>query len=353
MDLDVLHKLCDVLAGDRLAWIYAGAFPDEHTAQLITLGEEVVAFGGEGASARNRLSFILVEVYQNIVRHRVPLSGPLAQGAGRSLFVLRDQGTRQRVAAMDPLPRAEQVALEAQLVRLKGLSAPQLKELFLDRLRSEERSQRGGAGLGLIEMARRSGHGLVHAFDPLDTDHVRFTLELNLGQEAAGDRPGTDLDQLHRMASDLDLLALCRGQLSASLVEALLQVMQREVQLAGGRADALAQAFLAAAELLQSAMAGTPAPLLALARHAAGHYLVLGLPTTEDEELVLRSELANVAGMRPSVRNQHYRNALLGRAGEGAPRLGLLDLARNAAGPLQWSGRACPGGRMLLVQVPV
>ena len=46
-----------------------------------------------------------------------------------------------------------------------------LKELFLDILSDENISDKGGAGLGLIEMARKSGNNIAFDFDKISDEH--------------------------------------------------------------------------------------------------------------------------------------------------------------------------------------
>jgi hypothetical protein len=229
MDAALLHTLYDAFAGDRLAFLYSGSFPDAHTARLIELGEEAVGESAPDRSLRARSAFLVVELYQNIIRHRASLSIDLQDRAGRSLFLLRSNAHGQEVTSMNPIPKRERALLEQQLNALEGMDAEALKERFLDSLQRGSRTMRGGAGLGLIEMARRSGRPLRHRMTGIDRDHLLFTLQVrleeHLGGPASSDRL---LDLLHTATAANGLVLACKGLFNATVIEAVLQLIASE-----------------------------------------------------------------------------------------------------------------------------
>ncbi len=346
-----MHRVYEDLAGHRLAFIYSGSFPDEHTAGLITLGEEIVAMGGLEKGGRNKLAFVLVEAYQNIVRHRANVPKKLERTAGRCLFLVMDGVDHQEVIALDPVPKAEVKALADQLASLQGQGPAQLKELFLGRLRNEQRSARGGAGLGLIEMSRRSGNALEHAFSPLDEEHEMFLLKARLGVPFSERSIGWDLTPIRDTVLALDIIVLCKGRLTAAIQELLLHVLEKEVREDGGDPDTMAKAYLAANVLLGSFGREERPPMIAMCRTGGRHTLVVGMPMTEAEANTMSSDLAQYSEMKPSELQRQYRNVVLGR-GEVAPgTLSLLDLVRTSREPVHWSMHGPEGNRLMQIEV--
>ena len=132
MDIAAAHTLYDALAGDRSSFLYSGAFPDDHTARLIALGEAFLNGQTVRRDELNRLSFVMVEAYQNIIRHR---ARDMAHDPreGRSMFLLRCETDAQHVLAINPVCKKETASLKDMLERLDGLDRSQLKELFQGR----------------------------------------------------------------------------------------------------------------------------------------------------------------------------------------------------------------------------
>ena len=151
-----LIQLFEALAHEQLAVLYSGRFLDEHTANLITLGEEAVGGADAGKALRSRTAFVMVEAYQNVLRHRAqPQPGGVAD---HSTFMFLHHPPGTGVVTVNAVSPAEVPALQSALQRLHGLGLDELKRLFLRSLQGGERTERGGAGLGLIEMARRTGN---------------------------------------------------------------------------------------------------------------------------------------------------------------------------------------------------
>jgi len=347
MDLATIHTLYEALAGDRLGFLYSGQFHDEHTARLIALGEEVLD-GTEGDRAlRTKLAFVMVEAYQNIVRHRTPLPREVELGAGRSLFLLRSGDRGHEVVAVNPVHRSEAGELGGMLERIRGLDLVQLKDLFLRGLQSEKRTGRGGAGLGLIEMARRSGYELRHELRAIDEEHLLFTLRVGVGGPG-GEGP---IAPVHAMVAAQDILLLSRGRSTAGVQEAVLRIIEKDLEELPGRSADRGRAYLAATEFLEGVGNGNPEPIIVLGR-SNGHYaLVVGTRTSAAIADGLEREVAAINALSPQDVRRRYRDLLLGRLPEGGARMaGLLDLAAHSIAPLRFARFPMGGEPLLLVE---
>ncbi|MBK8498430.1 MAG: hypothetical protein IPL52_06320 [Flavobacteriales bacterium] len=350
MDLASVHSLYDVLAADRFDLVYSGRFHDEHTADLIAIGEDASAQSGYERAHRQRLSFVMVEAYQNIVRHRARLSETMERGAGRSLFVMRARDGGDEVVAMDPVADHETRTLDEVLARIGGSDLQQLKQLFLDRLRDGSRTVRGGAGLGLIEMARRSGNGMRHELLPLDAGHRLFVLQVVVGGPTSKATPKDELMRLHTLVASNDLLLLCRSGGSPSAAEAVLRMLEKDE--GDGSSGGVKRAFLAATDWLRQPGLSERS-FVAVGRDRDAHSLVAGgcVPRTDVERW--SSEVAWINSLSPADRERHYRNSMLGRTSGRDFNTGLLDLARQSAEPLRMAVYQVQEGSRFLVEAIV
>lgn len=334
MDAANAHSLWQTLGTGRAAFLYSGRFDDGLSSSLVALGEALFGRDDE-RTLRNRLTFIMVEAYQNIIRHRALLPKDLEQGAGRSLFWVQQYNEGQQVMAINPVPRGEAVELLALLHQLKGLNIVQLKDLFLRGLQGVSRSGRGGAGLGLIEMARRSGHELGHVLTELDADHQLFLLSIMVGATSAATNLSVKALEVHDIVARQDIVMAFQGRLTSALKQFLLRVVPAELE-AGVVVRERAQALLLAAfELLHDLGVQDGPTLFAVSRSNGMPVLVLGLPvggSTRDQVMAIA---AKVRDANPVERQKLYRDTVLGRE-QGVSRrfLGLLDMARLCPDPL-------------------
>lgn len=275
MDAALLHTLYDAFSGDRIAFLYSGSFHDTHTPRLIALGEEAVGDDEDGRTVRGRVVFVLVEAYQNIVRHRAMPPPEVAQKAGRSLFLLRDGGQRHEVTTMNPVTEADARAIHDRLDGLHGLDQEELKARFIQSLQRGARTERGGAGLGFIEMARRSGDPLHHDMADIHAGYKLFTLQVTLGRPGMPRTRQEVLQWLHKTTSEADLLLAFKGPVHQGMHEVLVRMMEEELAENTGRPVRPGEALRTILDRLTTSGAEAGERLVALLR-TDGRYSVAG-----------------------------------------------------------------------------
>ncbi len=354
MDLANVLTLYEALAGDRPGFLFSGQFNDEHTARLITLGEEVLEREDAQRNLRGRLAFVVVEAYQNIIRHRARLPEEREQREGRCMFVLRSTGPGHEVIAINPILAAEEAKLIATMERIKGVDLKGLKDMFLDGLRNQQRTERGGAGLGLIEMTRRSGHSLMHRLQELDPAHRLFTLQALVGATDEDLMSADNVKEMHRIVGQENIILFCKGRMTPGMRASLLPLIEPGGGERVAATDLRKQAWLAAWEFLDVISTTGGAPLMMLSQNDEGYVIVVGAAMNSADADRITAEVEAMNALSPGDLRTLYRDALLGR-GEGPekPRAGLLELARRSATPLQVSRSATGDRFLLLVEVRI
>ena len=353
MDALLAYALYKGLHDDTFSFGYSGAFHDEHTARLIALGEAAMEHADAPRNVRQRLAYVMVEAYQNIIRHRAPLAEGVARGCGRSMFLLRCHAEAQQVIAQNPVRRPELEELQSALDGLSGLDAAQLKERFLNKLSNEGPRERGGAGLGLIEMARRSGQDLRHEFRGLGEEAVLFLLQVRFGAHAAIDTGIALAGILAGTVVQEYILFFFKGPQLAFANEAIVQLAEKDLDDRNDRAQERKRGLLAAIDVLERSGAPGAQSILVMARNGDRYELHLGLPLEPAQNEVMKAKVAEVNALNERARTALYRDLMLGRAAKEDPlMLALVDLSRAANAPVEWSstnGEAQPFGALKVI----
>lgn len=327
MDVAAAHTLYNALAGDRSSFLYSGSFPDDHTARLIALSEGF--FNGQPVrrGQGGRLAYVMVEAYQNVIRHRARATG----SENRSMFALRCGDGWQDVLTANPVKREDVPALRELLAKLEGLDGSQLKDLFLRGLQTQQTGRRG-AGLGLIEMARRSGKDLQYTLTKLAGDDELFALRVRLGENDGAD--GTTGHVLQALIGELGILLLHRGAVPASVQETFLRIAEAET---GGHDSPVGRIYLAAMEHLAECPHRSDNAMVMVVASEGRYSLVIAHALTAGERADFEAQLEEVRSLDLPTLSHKYREGLLRRArGEEVKGLGLLDLARHASGRLEY-----------------
>jgi hypothetical protein len=194
---------------------------------------------------------------------------------------------------MNPVSNAEAEHVVEQLNGLEQLIPEQLKERYLESLKSDSRTERGGAGLGLIEMARRSGNALRHHLAPIDPEHQLFSLQVVLEPADTVSRSWTLLEHLHRSVVASDLLLFCKGISSQRMAEALERMVEQELADGPERARTATQAFRSMNTLLEALGAATSHSSVTLSRTLSGYALSMGTVLDGPDADRMEMELAS------------------------------------------------------------
>ena len=139
---------------------------------LLAKAESASLEVGDGVALRKRLFNVLVEGLENMHRH---IDADLADSCCAFLV---DKGDGYRLFLGNALPVAAAALLVHRVSVLNEMDEVDLKEHFLKLLANDGRTDRGGAGLGLITMARKSAKPMLVRSIRRDANTAYMALEL-------------------------------------------------------------------------------------------------------------------------------------------------------------------------------
>jgi hypothetical protein len=117
---------------------------------------------------------VYIEQTQNVRNY---LSRHEFEGESRnSIVVISVASGSYIVSSGNVILKGDTAALAARLEEINGLDKDGLKRLYKERLRRERGPDDLGAGVGLIDIARRARGGLEYSFKALDAERDFFSL---------------------------------------------------------------------------------------------------------------------------------------------------------------------------------
>jgi len=122
---------------------------------------------------------VYVEMTQNarnyLARHDI-----VAGDAAAATIVVAKQGESYLVTSGNAIRKDDVDELKERIERINALSAEELKQVMRRQLRTETLPGALGAGIGLMEIARRASARLDYSFDAVDSDYAFFTLTVTV-----------------------------------------------------------------------------------------------------------------------------------------------------------------------------
>jgi hypothetical protein len=120
-----------------------------------------------------KIFFISVETLQNMLIH----GHKNADGNQRSFFILSKNHVKVDMISANLISNDAVPGLQKQIEIINGFQDPaELKQYYMDHLENNQLSEKGGAGLGFITIAMKSGNKLKVEFEKIDDQYSLFLL---------------------------------------------------------------------------------------------------------------------------------------------------------------------------------
>ncbi len=155
------------------------AFKGEFTKDLLTsifqVMESRLEISPAGLKQKKKVNNVLVECLQNVYHHMEGFTDDeKSSQAGSAMFLVsRDKENVFRIFTGNPILNTNIETLKNKIEKVNAMSPDELKAHYVDTLQKTTLSDKGGAGLGFIDMARKSGHKIDYRFDPVN-DRISF-----------------------------------------------------------------------------------------------------------------------------------------------------------------------------------
>jgi hypothetical protein len=131
-------------------------------------------------SPMKKIFFISVETLQNMLIHGHKDHG----GHQHNYFVVAKNGTKVEITSANLISNAAVPILTAQIGRINDFDDEKaLKQYYMEHLANNEISEKGGAGLGFITIAMKSGNKLKTEFNKINDDYSLFQLTSSVNVE--------------------------------------------------------------------------------------------------------------------------------------------------------------------------
>ena len=167
-----LHK---TMLDNNLILVYEGELTQEITKSVLAMAERNMDSSGEESTVKRKVFNVMVECLQNIVKHADDISNNHS-----AVFMVGKKDDKYVIISGNPIENEYIDNLKSKIEKINDLDKDGLKELYKNIIKNTEISDKGGAGLGFVDMARKSGNKLEFDFVKIDDGHSFFCLKTSI-----------------------------------------------------------------------------------------------------------------------------------------------------------------------------
>lgn len=175
----IKSTLTNEIASSGFPLIYKGEMNHQIMRAFAFMANRKISEMPIPTATRKRVFHIMIECLQNITKHSDDYDEREKQ-IGNGLFVVGKDRDSFYVITGNLVKNDKMIILESRLEKLNSSAPPQLKKMFLQQMIEGELNEKGGAGLGLIDIARKSKRKLYYHFVPYDSSRHFFILAITI-----------------------------------------------------------------------------------------------------------------------------------------------------------------------------
>jgi hypothetical protein len=185
MSFDVENYFRDQANGDVILF-YRGNIDSDVINHVLDTVEDKLVEINEQSRLRKKVYNVLVESLQNLYHHveRVPVG--FEDQSSEKFGVLKvnkvDGGYKIITGNFVLTDNVEK--LEEKIKRINRSSHEEIKELYKFILNHQRISAKGGGGLGLVDIVRKTGNKLEYNFKEYDDKYSFFYLDIYVNEES-------------------------------------------------------------------------------------------------------------------------------------------------------------------------
>lgn len=159
--------------------IYKGEMNHEITKLFTSMAETKISKSDKDKSLRMKVFHVMVECLQNISKHSDDFDDEESK-IGNGMFIVGEKEASYYVLTGNLIKNENIDTLKKHIDKLNNMKKEELDALHKKQMREGVLTSRGGAGLGLIDIVRKTGQQLRYDFIKLNEATHYFVLKVEI-----------------------------------------------------------------------------------------------------------------------------------------------------------------------------
>lgn len=178
-----IHDFYNMMEDGNIMLSFKGEVTSDLLTSILQIMESKMEVLDESPKIKKKVYNILVECLQNLYHHIDEDDALTAANEKTALFMIRksDEGDYS-IMTGNYIVNENVNHLKGKLDKINSMDKEELKDYYKEVLNNGEMSAKGGGGLGMIDIARKSGRKLDYSFVNIDDKFSFFSLIVNIAQ---------------------------------------------------------------------------------------------------------------------------------------------------------------------------
>lgn len=161
---------------------YKGSITSELINEILEAVEEKLEKVNESGKTRKKLYNVLVESLQNLFHHIEETHEGIDEDLDPKfgILVIERDNDQYKVITGNFIRNVKINFLKEKIDKINSMTKDELKDMYKFILNHQKISAKGGGGLGLVDIARKTGKDMLYEFFPYDENYSFFNLIIDI-----------------------------------------------------------------------------------------------------------------------------------------------------------------------------
>jgi hypothetical protein len=349
---DFVIELMKSTGKDDLNYIYRGEFTQNLQQHILSLAEKNIDRDRISGKIKKRIFHIMVESIQNISRHGDARED--SEEMTSSFFSIQKQNKWYYITTGNIIENSKIGNLKSKLDKINSLDTEELDKFYREVLGNGQLSSKGGAGLGLIEMVRKSGNKLSYQLERINDESSFFYLHSDINGITLEEAPVQPEDsifavnymvKLHRYVLDNSIMLIYSAVFDQDSLLSLISIMKNRMDSALNSKKKIISIMV---EMLQNIIHHGNVTVSGISGCQGIFYIALNngkycLTTVnyvkETDREVLKQKIDYINFLSDEEREEYYNERLFDFDSDESFKeggLGLIEIRNKSKNPLEY-----------------
>lgn len=174
--------LYDEMMSNGISLVYLGEFNQQIITMFTSMAKKSIYKPDDDRMSQRMLYHAMVETLENLNYHSDEIAENMHHGKG--FMIIGRKENKYYIITTNKISNEKKEGMEKELQEIVTASKEKLDKMYREQIQQDRILERGrGAGLGLIDIARKTGEKLDYFFLPYDNNNHTFVLKIEINSD--------------------------------------------------------------------------------------------------------------------------------------------------------------------------
>jgi len=174
--MDFVSKFHQTIRNQNIMLVYEGEITQTITKTFSSMTEQNIDDEMDSSRTKKRVYHVMVECLQNVAKHADEETTGEPEIPGRGIFMISNNEEKYMVATGNIVANEKIEMIKGMLDKFNSLDKDEIKAEYKRMIKASRLSEKAGAGLGFIDIVKKTGNNIEYYFDSIN-DKTSFFIQ--------------------------------------------------------------------------------------------------------------------------------------------------------------------------------